>query len=30
VVREGLSGGETLVARPPASMKDGDAVRVRS
>jgi RND family efflux transporter MFP subunit len=29
VVREGLSGSETLVARPPATMKDGDAVRVR-
>jgi RND family efflux transporter MFP subunit len=30
VVREGLSGTETLVLRPPASLKDGDAVRVRS
>jgi RND family efflux transporter MFP subunit len=30
VVREGLSGGETLVARPPAALKDGDAIRVRS
>jgi HlyD family secretion protein len=30
VVREGLGGGETLVVRPPATMKDGDAVRVRS
>jgi HlyD family secretion protein len=30
VVRQGLRGGETLVARPPAGMKDGDAVRVRS
>lgn len=29
IVREGLRGGETLVARPPATMKDGDAVRVR-
>jgi RND family efflux transporter MFP subunit len=29
VVREGLSGGETLIARPPSTMKDGDAVRVR-
>jgi RND family efflux transporter MFP subunit len=29
VVQKGLSGGETLVARPPASLKDGDAVRVR-
>ena len=29
VVREGLSGGETLVARPPETLKDGDAVRVK-
>jgi HlyD family secretion protein len=29
VVREGLAGGETLVARPPEAMKDGDAVRVK-
>jgi RND family efflux transporter MFP subunit len=30
VIREGLTGSETLVLRPPAGMKDGDAVRVRS
>jgi RND family efflux transporter MFP subunit len=30
VVREGLSGTETLVLRPPASLQDGDAVRVKS
>ena len=30
VVREGLSGTETLVLRPPESLKDGDAVRVKS
>jgi RND family efflux transporter MFP subunit len=29
VVREGLSGGETVVARPPETLKDGDAVRVK-
>jgi HlyD family secretion protein len=29
VIREGLAGGETLVARPPEAMKDGDAVRVK-
>jgi RND family efflux transporter MFP subunit len=29
VVREGLSGSETLVARPPDALKDGDAVRIR-
>jgi RND family efflux transporter MFP subunit len=29
VVREGLAGGETLVARPPATLAEGDAVRVR-
>jgi hypothetical protein len=28
IVRGGLRGGETLVARPLATMKDGDAVRV--
>jgi hypothetical protein len=28
VVRTGLTGTETLVARPPESLKDGDAVRV--
>ena len=29
VVREGLSGGETLVSNPPETLKDGDAVRVK-
>jgi RND family efflux transporter MFP subunit len=29
VVREGLAGSETLVARPPDVLKDGDAVRVK-
>ena len=29
VVREGLSGAETLVLRPPATLKNGDAVRVK-
>jgi RND family efflux transporter MFP subunit len=29
VVRQGLAGGETLVARPPESLKDGDRVRVK-
>ncbi len=30
VITEGLSGTETLVARPPDSLRDGDTVRVRS
>jgi HlyD family secretion protein len=30
VVREGLSGGETLVVRPPQTLKEGDAVRVKA
>jgi RND family efflux transporter MFP subunit len=30
VVREGLAGGETLVARPADGLKDGDAVRVKA
>jgi HlyD family secretion protein len=30
VVREGLAGGETLVARPPQDLKEGDAVRVKA
>ena len=30
VVRRGLSGSETLVTRPPDTLKDGDAVRVRN
>ena len=29
VVRNGLLGTETLVARPPETLKDGDAVRVK-
>lgn len=29
IVREGLSGGETLVSTPPETLKDGDAVRVK-
>jgi RND family efflux transporter MFP subunit len=29
-VRQGLAGGETLVARPPETMRDGDAVRVKA
>ena len=29
VVRQGLAGAETLVARPPQTLKDGDRVRVR-
>jgi HlyD family secretion protein len=29
VVKEGLSGGEMLVAEPPADLKDGDAVRIQ-
>jgi RND family efflux transporter MFP subunit len=30
VIKEGLSGTETLVTRPPDTLKDGDAVRVQS
>ena len=30
VVRHGLAGTETLVLRPPATLRDGDPVRVRS
>jgi RND family efflux transporter MFP subunit len=29
VVREGLSGTETLVVRPPDTLKDGDAIKAR-
>jgi RND family efflux transporter MFP subunit len=29
VVREGLAGSETLVVRPPETLKDGDTVRVK-
>jgi RND family efflux transporter MFP subunit len=30
VVREGLTGSETLVLRPPATLRSGDAVRIKS
>ncbi|HEV8200271.1 MAG TPA: efflux RND transporter periplasmic adaptor subunit [Candidatus Polarisedimenticolia bacterium] len=30
VVRHGLSGTETLVAKPPATLRDGDRIRIRS
>ena len=30
VVRHGLSGTETLVLRPPTTLRDGDKVRIRS
>jgi RND family efflux transporter MFP subunit len=29
VVKEGLAGGETLVMRPPETLEDGDAVRIK-
>ena len=29
VVKEGLRGTETLVVRPPETLKDGDAVRTK-
>jgi hypothetical protein len=29
MVRDGLSGSETLVARPPEGLKDGDSVRIK-
>jgi RND family efflux transporter MFP subunit len=29
VVKEGLAGGETLVMRPPDTLRDGDAVRIK-
>ncbi len=29
LVREGLAGGEILIAKPPEKLKDGDAVRVK-
>ena len=29
VVSEGLAGSETLVARPPETLKDGDTVRIK-
>jgi hypothetical protein len=30
VVKSGLSGGETLVARPPEGLQDGAAVKVKA
>jgi len=30
IVEDGLAGGETLVARPPESLSDGDAVRIKA
>ena len=30
IVKQGLSGGETIVNNPPQKLKDGDAVRVKS
>jgi len=30
VVRHGLSGTETLVAKPPSTLRDGDRIRIRS
>ena len=29
VIKEGLAGGETVVVKPPDTLKDGDAVRVK-
>jgi RND family efflux transporter MFP subunit len=29
IIEDGLTGGETLVARPPDDLEDGDAVRVK-
>jgi RND family efflux transporter MFP subunit len=29
VIRNGLSGGEVVISRPPEMLKDGDAVRVK-
>jgi hypothetical protein len=29
-VKQGLAGGESLVARPPDDMRDGDAVRTKA
>jgi HlyD family secretion protein len=29
VIRNGLSGGEVVISRPPETLKDGDAVRVK-
>ncbi len=30
IVKDGLAGGETLVARPPDDLEDGDVVRVKA
>ncbi len=30
IVKKGLAGGETLVARPPDGLADGDAVRIKA
>jgi RND family efflux transporter MFP subunit len=30
VIKDGLAGGETIIVRPPDSLKDGDGVRVKS
>jgi RND family efflux transporter MFP subunit len=30
IVKDGLAGGETLVARPPEDLADGDAVRIKA
>ena len=30
IVKDGLAGGETLVARPPDGLADGDAVRIKA
>jgi RND family efflux transporter MFP subunit len=30
IVEDGLAGGETLVARPPEGLADGDAVRIKA
>jgi len=30
IIEDGLAGGETLVARPPDDLEDGDAVRVKA
>ena len=30
IVKDGLAGGETLVAQPPDGLADGDAVRIKA
>jgi hypothetical protein len=30
IVKDGLAGGETLVARPPDGLADGDVVRIKT